>query len=64
MSIITITGLTGSGAPELGAVIAQRAGMDYVDRLILAEAAKSLGATVQTVANMSERSLSIGEKIS
>jgi len=64
MSVITITGLTGSGAPELGAVIAQRAGMDYVDRLILAEAAKGLGATVQAVANMSERSQSIGEKIS
>jgi len=64
MTVITITGLTGSGAPEIGADVAQRLNIDYVDRLILAEAARKMGATVAAVADKTERPVTFGDKIS
>ena len=46
MTTITIGSLEGGGGVELGQLVAQRLGYDYVDRLILAEAAKQAGTTV------------------
>jgi cytidylate kinase len=62
MPVITITGLIGAGAPELGGDIARKLGIDYVDRLILAEAAKKLGTTVAAVAERTERAPSLGDR--
>ena len=45
MSIVTLSGLTGGGARRLGPDIARRLGADYVDRLILTDAARHVGAT-------------------
>lgn len=62
MPVITITGLIGTGSPEVGADIARKLGIDFVDRLILAEAAKKLGTTVAAVAERTERAPSLGDR--
>ena len=63
MPVITITGLIGTGAPEIGAEVAGKLGIDFVDRLILAEAAKKLGTTVAEVAERTERPPSLGDRL-
>lgn len=63
MPIITITGLHGSGASEIGAEVARRLRVDYVDRLILAEAARKMGATVAEVAERAERPMGVGDRL-
>jgi cytidylate kinase len=62
MPVITITGLIGTGSPEVGADVARKLGIDFVDRLILAEAAKKLGTTVAAVAERTERAPSLGDR--
>jgi len=49
MAVVTIDGQIGSGAPEIGALVAIRLETDYVDRLVMAEAAKRIGAPVEVV---------------
>jgi cytidylate kinase len=61
--VITITGLIGSGAPEVGAEVSRKLGMDYVDRLILAEAARKMGTTVAILAERTERPQSFGDRV-
>ena len=46
MNVVTLNGQLGGAAREVGQEVARRAGADYVDRLLLAEAAKRVGATV------------------
>ncbi len=50
MAVVTLNGQIGSGGQEVGLQVAHNLHVDYVDRLILAEAAKRIGATVQAVA--------------
>ena len=54
MSVITISGSTGSGALEIARRTADELGLDYVDREILAEAARTLGVTVAAVEHRDE----------
>jgi len=54
MSIVTIRGQLGSGAPEIGRIVADRLKVDYVDREIIAEVAASI--------NRSENEIIILEK--
>lgn len=49
MPIITIRGQLGSGAPEIGRLIAERLHLDYVDREIIAEVATRLQRREQDV---------------
>ena len=42
MPVVTIRGLLGSGAPELGKQIAKKLGIDYVDREIIADVANRI----------------------
>jgi CMP/dCMP kinase len=42
MSVITIRGRLGSGAPEIGRIVAERLNVDYVDREIIAQVASRL----------------------
>ena len=63
MPVITITGLIGSGAPELGAEISRKLGINYVDRLILAEAARKMGITVAAVAERTERAQRFSDRV-
>ena len=64
MTVITINGQRGSGAREVGAEVAKQLQYDYVDRLILAEAARHLGATIEAVEDKWQRSPSLGERLS
>jgi cytidylate kinase len=54
MSVITVSGSTGSGALEIARRVAEGLSLDYVDREILAEAARTLGVTVAAVENRDE----------
>lgn len=63
MPVITITGLMGSGGTEIGSEVAKKLGIDFVDRVILAEAAKKLGTTVAAVADRTERPPSLGDRL-
>ena len=42
MSLVTIRGQLGSGAPEIGRKVAGKLHVDYVDREIIAQVAKRL----------------------
>ena len=56
MPIVTISGNTGAGATEIGRIVAQQLGFDYVDRQILTEAARALGVTERDIASRDDRS--------
>lgn len=49
MAVVTCNGATGSGAIEVGVQAARLLNADYVDRLILAEASKRIGSTVEVL---------------
>ena len=49
MSVITIRGQLGSGAPEIGKRVARELQSDYVDREIIAAVAAQLGGREQDV---------------
>jgi len=55
MTVITIEGRAGAGAPDLGLIVARELGIDFVDRLILAEIARRVGATVGALADQERR---------
>ena len=55
MAVVTLGGLTGGGGRLLGPKVAARLGADYVDRLILADAARQIGATVEALHQREER---------
>ena len=62
MPVITLTGPIGSGGPEVGSEVSRRLAVDFVDRMILAEAAKKMGTTVAAVADRTERPPSLGDR--
>ncbi|MCH2310904.1 MAG: cytidylate kinase-like family protein [SAR202 cluster bacterium] len=64
MAIITIGGLTGSGGRHIGKAVAEKLGFDYIDRLILSEAAKQIGSTVQAMQEKEDQYNSVLENIS
>ena len=57
MAVVTLNGPIGAGGPEVGIKVAHNLKSDYVDRLIMAEAAKRIGATVQAVVSKEEEVL-------
>ena len=63
MAVITMGGLTGGGGRLLGPMVAQRLGADYVDRLILTNAARDLGATVEALHQREQRPPTMGERL-
>lgn len=63
MPVITISGHLGSGAKEIGQIVANRLRLDYVDREILIEAAQTLGVPVDTVEERDERTATVGERL-
>lgn len=64
MTTITIGGLTGCGGRQLGQLVSDRLGSDYVDRLILTGAAREIGSTVEALIQREERPPTTGERIS
>ncbi|MBI4282690.1 MAG: cytidylate kinase-like family protein [Chloroflexi bacterium] len=63
MAVVTINGQFGCGAREVGALVAQLLEADYVDRIILVEAAKRLGATVEALAQRERRPQTLGDRL-
>ncbi|MFW6195503.1 MAG: AAA family ATPase [Chloroflexota bacterium] len=49
MSVVTIEGSVGSGAPDVGRIVAREQGLDFVDRLLLSEIARRVGSTVEAL---------------
>ena len=64
MPVITIGGLTGGGGRLVGPIVAQKLGADYVDRLILTNTARRVGATVEALHEIDERPPTRGERFS
>ena len=55
MTVITIEGRLGAGGPDLGRMVAKEMDLDFVDRLMLADIAKKIGATVTALADQESR---------
>ena len=49
MPVVTVEGPLGAGAPEVGVIVSKLLDADYVDRAILADAARTMGTTVQVL---------------
>ena len=64
MAVVTFGGLAGAGARTLGPLVAQKLGTDYVDRLILTNVARQVGATVEALHQREERPPTRGERFS
>ena len=63
MSVITISGNTGSGAVDIGQRVAKALKFDYMDRDILLESATALGVSMDTMAHRDERTLGFRERL-
>ena len=55
MPIITIEGRVGAGAPDLGRLVARQLEIDFVDRLILAQVARRVNATMRALVDQERR---------
>ena len=64
MTVIALGGLSGGGARTLGPIISQKLETDYVDRLILRDVAREVGATVEALHQREERPPTRGERFS
>lgn len=64
MTVVTLAGLAGAGPRSLGPMVAQRLEADYVDRLILTNVARQVGATVEALHEREERPPTRGERFS
>jgi cytidylate kinase len=64
MTVITIEGRAGAGAPDVGRIVARELGIDFVDRLILAEIARRVGSTVGALADQESRVPSFVNRLS
>ncbi|MDA1256292.1 MAG: cytidylate kinase-like family protein [Chloroflexi bacterium] len=62
MTVIAIEGRAGSGAVDVGRAVAREMGLDFVDRLLLAEIARRVGATVEAVHDSTLRTPGRGER--
>ncbi len=62
MSVIAVGGQTGGGGRLLGPEVARELGADYVDRLILTNAARQVGATVEALHQVEERPPSTAQR--
>lgn len=63
MAVVTLNGQLGGAAREVGQEVARKIGADYVDRLLLAEAAKRVGATVSALAEKELEHLSMASRL-
>ena len=63
MAVVTVNGQTGSGGLEVAVRVARLLEADYVDRLILAEAARRVGATIEAVEQKELRKLGLRDRI-
>ena len=64
MPVITINGPIGSGNFDVGQQVAERLGINYVDRMVLAQAARRVGAPVGSLMEKEQRVIRFGERLS
>ena len=64
MPVVTMTGPVGAGGNEVGLRVAEILSADYVDRLVFAEAAKRVGATIGALTEKEEKVLRLKDRIS
>ena len=62
MYAITLGGMSGGGARNIGPLVAQKLEADYVDRIFLSNIAKDLGATVEALHQREEKLPTRSEK--
>ena len=62
MYTVTLGGMSGGGARDIGPIVAQKLKADYVDRIFLSNIAKDLGATVEALHQREEKLPSRSEK--
>jgi cytidylate kinase len=55
MPVVTVSGTMGSGAREVGPLVADILGVDYVDHQIMVDAARRLGVSAEALAERDER---------
>ena len=63
MSVVTISGQTGSGAHAVGRLAAEHLHLDYIDQEILVAAAQELGVPIESVVSHDERTTGLGERL-
>ena len=63
MPVITINGVIGSGTLEIGHLVAQNLGINYVDRYIFAEAARLVGSPVGRLIEKEQRVIPFRERV-
>ena len=63
MAVVTFDGPRGAGGSEVGILTAQLLNADYVDRLVLAEAAKRIGSTVEVLEIKGERKVALKDRL-
>ena len=63
MAVVTIQSARGAGGAEVGIEAARLLQADYVDRLVLAEAAKRMGSTVQVLEIKGHRKVQLKDRI-
>ena len=63
MPIVTVSRQYAAGGASIAGAVARLLGVECLDRRLLVEAARQLGATVEAVAARDERSSSLGERI-
>ena len=62
MPVITIEGRVGAGGPGVGRLVAKALELDFVDRLLLSEIGRRVGATVEAVQDSERRLPSRGDR--
>ena len=62
MYTITLGGMSGGGARDIGPLVAQKLKADYVDRIFLSNVARDVGATVEALHQREERLPTRSEK--
>ncbi len=63
MPVITINGVIGSGTLEIGHMVAQNMGINYVDRYIFSEAARLVGSPIGQMIEKEQRVIPFREKV-
>ena len=63
MPTITVEGRVGAGAPDLGRRVARELGIDFVDRLILAQIARRVNATMRALVDQERRVPSLANRL-
>lgn len=63
MPVITVSGYLASGGREIALQVASELHLEFVDQMILVEAARQLGVTVSAIEGRDDRATSIGERL-